>query len=251
MDPRHRVLGLGGARIADGPGLHRFALHCEPINRGIVDRLRLRLRRRHATGRHGRALGVVETAGVVTRGARTGRVAGEVAQLGERDAGVGMIQHQVGRRRDLHGLTSERDAGLGISSGREDLGLRDPPGDRGLEVLTCERLALGGHQLRLVDLALLEQRGREQRGGLTRVCTHAEGVETLVRGAQRRDRRRRVTRDQLHHAGEQIRLEQPVAQTQLLEARPGRREHRPGHVDAAPQRFEHRLAAHRGRLDGR
>ena len=86
-------------------------------------------------------------------------------------------------------LGRERGPGIELAARREHLGPRDPPRDRGLEVLAGERLALGRHELGLVGLPAREQRGREERGGLPGVGTHTERAETLVRRAQRVDRR--------------------------------------------------------------
>ena len=198
--------------------------------------------------RNGRALEVVETLRLVAYGSGGSGVTGSEVQCDQRDAGVGVVDDKVGRGRDLDGLGRERDPSADIAARREHFGTRDAPGDRGLEVLAGELLARRGHGLGVVQAPLGDERVREQRRGASGVDAHAHLDEPVVRVAQRGDRGGRITGDELDHAGEVGGLEQPVAQSQLLERRPRRVQHRAGDVEPAPQRLQYRLAPHRRRL---
>ena len=121
-----------------------------------------------------------------------------------------------------------------------------PPG---LEVLTREGLALGRHQLGLVDAALGQQRSREQGRGLTGVRAHAQRPQSFVGSTQGRDRVVRIARDHLDHARVELRLREPVTEAQLFERGARRGEHRARDVEPATERLQHRLTPVRRGLD--
>ena len=138
-----------------------------------------------------------------------------------------------------------------LAAPRQRLGAHAAPGDRRLEVVAGERFALVAERLGLGGAALREQRAAEQRRGLRRVDAEAVVAQPVVGAAQAALGGDGVAFEQLDEAGEDVGLEQPLRDAELLDHVPRRRDHAPRRVGAAAQRLEHGLAAQRDGLDRR
>ena len=193
------------------------------------------------------AFGRVETGSISPSHGRSRGIAGRRSHAGQRRAGVGMIEQEIGARGDGHRLFGERHCG-GVVAGGEHLRPSRAPGDGGLQVLAGQGFAGLGHLVGFVDAALGQQRACQQRSGLPRVGAHAQRTEPAVGRPQRSFGGHRVVGDQLDHADEQLGLHEVVLQAELDEHGAGSLEHGVGGVHATAQRFEHGLAAHRGGL---
>ena len=108
-----------------------------------------------------------------------------------------------------------------LPSPRQRLRPDTAPGDRRLEVVAGERFALAAERLGLGGAALGQQRAAEQRGGLRRVDPEAVLPEPIVRRAQAALRRDGVAFEQLDQAGENVGLEEPLRDAELLDHVPG------------------------------
>ncbi len=91
---------------------------------------------------------------------RPRRRAGGAQRGGERQARVGVIEQRVGRRRDRDRGARELDRRGVLAAPRQRLGAHAAPGDRRLQVVARERLALVRQRLGLGDAILREQRAR-------------------------------------------------------------------------------------------
>ena len=96
-----------------------------------------------------------------------------------------------------------------------------------------------------------QERAAEQRRGLRRVDAEALRAQPLVGGAQAALGGGGVALEQLDEPGEDVGLEEPLRDAELLDHAPRRRDHAPRRLGAPAQRLEHRLAAERDRLDRR
>ena len=146
-------------------------------------------------------------------------------------------------------------AARGVAAPRCGLRLHAPPGDRRLEVGAREYLGVVSERIGLDVAALQQQRPTQERGCLRGLAAQPARPQLLERRPQPRLGRGRVAVVELDEAGEHLRLEQAVREPEVLERAPGRLDHPPGGVDAAPQRLEHRLTPerdglHRGRSGG-
>ena len=92
-----------------------------------------------------------------------------------------------------------------LAAPRQRLGAHAAPGDRRLEVVAGERLALVRERFRLGDAILREQRAREQRRGARRVDAEPEIAQSLVGAAQAALGGGRVAFEQLDAPGERRR----------------------------------------------
>ena len=132
---------------------------------------------------------------------------------------------------------------------RQRLGAHAAPGDRRLEGVAGERLALEADGLGLGDAALREQRAAEQGGGLRGVDAEPLRAEPVVGGAQAALGGDGVAFEQLDQAGEQVGLEHALRDAELFDHAPRRRDHAPRRLGASAQRLEHGLTAQRDGLD--
>ena len=95
-----------------------------------------------------------------------------------------MVEERVGGGGDLDRGARELDRGGVLAAPRQRLGAHAAPGDRRLQVVAGERLALVAERFGLVDATLREQRAAEQRRGPRRVDAEPVVAQPVVRAAQ-------------------------------------------------------------------
>ena len=168
---------------------------------------------------------------------------------GERETRVGVVEERVGRGRDRDGGLGERDRRRMLAAPRQGLGADAAPRDRRLQIVAREQLALVRERLGFGGAILGEERAAEQRGGARGVDAEPEIAEPVVAGTERALGGGRVAFQQIDAAREDVGLEEPMADAELLHHRARRREHAARRLGAAAQRLEHALAAERHGLD--
>src|SRR5207249_1763155 len=135
--------------------------------------------------------------------------AGRAQRRGEREARVGVIEQRVGRGGEVDGGAGEVDGGSMLATPRQRLRPYAAPGDRRLQIVASERLALVAQGLGLRRPALREQRAAQQGRGLRRVDPEPELPEPVVRRAEATLGGGGVALEQLDEPGEDVGLEQP------------------------------------------
>src|SRR5262249_59762902 len=97
-----------------------------------------------------------------------------------------------------------------LTAPRQRLGPHLAPGDRRVQVVAGERLALVAERLGLHGATLCQERATEQRRGARGIDPEAVVAEALVRRPQTLLRGGGVPLDQRDAAGETLGLEQPL-----------------------------------------
>ena len=180
-------------------------------------------------------------------------VAGVAQHGGQREAGVGDEQQRVGRRCELDGLPCERERAR-----RCRRAVRRPRRRTSRHAMPA---------LRSAPASALGVGRRRSSASSTRSCSNSARPRNAPACAASPSRPRSrsssyaareigLGRDgfaveQLDEAGRDLGLESPVGEAELFDRPPRRGDHAARRVDAAAQRFEHRLAAERDRLHRR
>jgi hypothetical protein len=162
----------------------------------------------------------------------------------ERQAGVGVMQEGIGRGGQV-------DGGGMLPASRQGLGPHAPPGDRGLEVVARERLAVVAERLGVGGSPLKEQRTPEERGGPRRVDREPVGAEPLVGDAQCTLGAGGVALEEIDQPREDVGHQELLGDAELLDHASRGGDHPPRRFGTPAQRLEHGLAAERHGLDRR
>ena len=152
---------------------------------GAEDRSRARWSRAAALVREqGRALRLPELDGALLLGVGFAAAPGRAQGRGEREARVGVIEQRVGSGGKLDRLARELDRRDVLAAPRQCLGAHAAPGDRSLEVVAGQHLALVRERFGLGVAFLREQSARKQRATPRRVDAETEIAKSLVGAAQ-------------------------------------------------------------------
>ena len=258
-DGRYRIEVARGESGVEA-GLHRgrrVRTHAPPPRRrcgdgllgGDVDRRDATAIASRALQEQRRSLRLPELDRATLLGVGLGATSGRPQGGRQRHARVGVVEERVGGGGDPDGGLRQRDGGGVLAALRQGFGASPAPGDRRLEIVAGERLALARAPLRFGDPLLREQGAGEQRRRAGRVDPEPQIAQPLVRAAERALGRRRVALEEIDATGERVGLEEPVRDAKLFHHRARRPDHAPGRVGAPAERFEHPLAAERHRLD--
>ena len=166
-------------------------------------------------------------------------------------ARVGVVEQRVGGCRDRNSFVGEFHRRGRFAAASQRLGAHTAPGDRRLQIVAGQRLALARQRFGFLTPALGQQRAGQKRRGAGRIDAETEIAKPVVGAAQAALGGNGVALDQVDEPAEGIGLEHALRDAEVLDhlARGG--QHAARCIGSTTQRFEHRLTAERDGLDRR